>query len=162
MEYRRFHTPGALVFLTLVTHQRQGLLLEPSVRRALRAASTHVAARHPFEIVAFVVLPDHCHLLWQLPDDDGDFSRRVRLIKHHMARQPGLPKPLWQARFWDHRIRDDDDLQRHLDYIHFNPVKHGHAARAIDWADSSFAHFVERGFYNAGWGISGTLDVGGE
>src|SRR5690606_6753254 len=89
MEYRRFHTPGALVFLTLVTHQRQGLLLEPSVRRALRAASTHVAARHPFEIVAFVVLPDHCHLLWQLPDDDGDFSRRARLIKHHMARQPG-------------------------------------------------------------------------
>lgn len=162
MDYRRFYLPGATVFLTLVTHQRQPLLLQPLVRTALRAASTHVAVRHPFKVVAFVVLPDHCHLLWRLPTDDGDFSRRVRLIKHHTARQQGLPKPLWQARFWDHLIRDEEDFRRHLDYIHFNPVKHGHATRAVDWIDSSFQRFVERGLYDADCGVSGTPEVGGE
>ncbi len=162
MDYRRFHVPGATVFLTLVTHRRQPVLAHPSARTALRDAMKHVAARHPFKLAAFVVLPDHCHLLWHLPEDDGDFSRRVRLIKHHMARQAGLSNPLWQARFWDHLIRDETDFIRHLDYIHYNPVKHGHVERAWDWPDSSFRHFVTRGRYEPDWGVSGTLDVAGE
>jgi putative transposase len=93
-------------------------------------------------------------MLWVLPEHDGDFSRRVRLIKHHMARQPGLVHPIWQARFWEHLIRDESDLHRHLDYIHYNPVKHGYVANVADWQDSSFAHLVQRGWYDAKWGSS--------
>ena len=162
MRYRRSHVPGALVFLTLVTQARRPLLCLPEVRAAFREAVTTVSARHPFRTVAYVVLPDHCHLLWRLPEDDGDFSRRVRLIKHRMARCPDMPKPLWQARFWDHLIRDETDLRKHMDYIHFNPVKHGHARRAVDWLDSSFHHHVARGWYSENWGVEGDLEVGGE
>ena len=162
MRYRRTHLPGASVFLTLVTACRQPSLVEPAVRTALSDAVLHVRERHPFKTVAFVVLPDHCHLLWQLPEDDGDFSTRIRLIKHYMTRRDDLPRPLWQKRFWDHLIRDEDDLQQHCDYIHYNPVKHGHVQTALAWQDSSFHQFVTRGVYAADWGISTSLDVRGE
>jgi putative transposase len=162
MRYRRTHVAGATVFLTLVTAQRQPVLLEATVRSALRNAVAHVSRRHPFKTIAFVVLPDHCHLLWRLPEQDGDYSLRIRLIKHHMARQDGIPRPLWQKRFWEHLIRDEDDLKRHLDYIHYNPVKHGHARVAQEWEDSSFRRFVDRGVYAQDWGVSGDLIVLGE
>jgi putative transposase len=162
MRYRRTHLPGATVFLTLVTRDRLPRLQEAAVRTALRDAVSHVRQRHAFTILAHVVLPDHCHLLWRLPEDDGDFSLRVRLIKHHMARQPDVPAGLWQGRFWDHLIRDEADLQRHLDYIHFNPVKHGYVATAAEWPDSSFAAFVTRGMYAKDWGVDADVEVGGE
>jgi len=162
MRYRRSHIPGATVFLTLVTLRRAPLLQDANVRSALRSAVAHVAARHPFRTLAFVVLPDHCHLLWQLPEHDGDFSLRVRLLKHHMSRRKELSSPIWQKRFWEHLIRDEDDLRRHLDYIHYNPVKHGHVRMAREWADSSFQHFVERGAYAKDWGIVDDLVVRGE
>ena len=125
MRYRRLHVPNALVFLTVVTHRRAPVLVRPEVRDAFRRAFAHVAERHPVHMHAYVVLPDHCHLIWAMPPDDGDFSRRMRLLKHHMSCQPGLPRPLWQKRFWDHIIRDPADLARHMDYVHHNPVKHG-------------------------------------
>jgi len=162
MRYRRAYADGALVFLTLVTHGRSPWLCETPVRQALSQAAAHVRRRHPFHTVAYVVLPDHCHLLWQLPEEDSDYSLRVRLIKHFMAAQSGLPKPLWQKRFWEHQIRNEGDLDKHLDYIHFNPVRHGYVAMACEWPDSSFPHHVAKGRYDPSWGLSESLDLRGE
>ena len=165
MRYRRHLVPGATVFLTLVTRDREPLLTRPDVRAALSEASAQVARVHPFRVRAFVVMPDHCHLLWTLPDGQGDFPLRVRLIKHRMSRRlgrsDGAPAPIWQRRFWEHTIRDEDDLRRHVDYIHFNPVKHGYVASVSDWPDSSFAEFVARGVYARDWGLADVpADVG--
>jgi putative transposase len=160
MQYRRFHIPGSLVFLTLVSHHRKPILTQHHVRAAFRKAVQCVGSRHPFRIAAYVVLPDHCHMLWALPEGDGDLSTRVRLIKHHMSRQPLLPQPIWQSRFWDHIIRDEIDLHRHLDYVHYNPVKHGLTQHVADWADSSFSHFMRRGSYEASWGSEAPDDTG--
>lgn len=158
MDYRRYHQSGALVFLTLVTRNRARLLTDPHIRDALRAAATHVACRHPFRTIAYVVLPEHCHLIWRMPAEDGDFSRRVRLIKHFMSRQQDMPKSMWQARFWDHLIRNEADFFRHLDYIHYNPVKHGHCDVAAQWPDSSFGHYVRKDWYTPDWGVATTDD----
>jgi len=162
MRYKRLHVPGTMVFLTLVTANRQPILCKPDVRSVLSHAVQHVRGRHEFRMVAYVVLPDHCHMLWQLPDQDGDFSTRVRLIKHFIARHGEMPSPVWQKRFWDHLIRDEDDLKRHCDYIHYNPVKHGYVQAVREWPDSSFHRFVERGEYGLDWGSATDLQVAGE
>ena len=151
MRYRRLHIPNSLVFLTVVTHQREPLLLRPAVRAALRHAFARMAARHPVRMHAFVVMPDHCHMIWAMPVDDGNYSRRMRLLKHHMSCQPDLPHPIWQKRFWDHIIRDERDLARHMDYVHYNPVKHGWVPRPADWPDSSLAAWIKRGAYPEDW-----------
>ncbi|MBK7144915.1 MAG: transposase [Xanthomonadales bacterium] len=151
MKYRRFHIPNSLLFLTVVTHQREPVLLHPAVRTAFRRSFAHMTARHPVRMHAYVVMPDHCHMIWAMPPDDGDYSRRMRLLKHHMSCQPDLPRPIWQKRFRDHIIRDENDLARHMDYIHYNPVKHGWAQRATDWPDSSLAAWIQRGAYPPDW-----------
>jgi len=111
-----------------------------------------------------VVLPDHLHAMWTLPDGNSDFSTRWRLIKTVFARQIPATERLsavrkrkgergiWQRRFWEHAIRDEHDWERHVDYIHFNPVKHGYAKQAIDWPYSSFHRFVREGQYAVDWG----------
>ncbi|MBC7946197.1 MAG: transposase, partial [Burkholderiales bacterium] len=120
----------------------------------LRAAFRHVRQHHPFSIDAVVVLPDHLHAIWSLPPADADYSLRWRLIKAFFSR--GLPRDerrsasrrskaergIWQRRYWEHTVRDDIDFARHADYIHFNPVKHGHANRVQDWPHSSFHRYV--------------------
>ena len=162
MRYRRSRSPNGIVFLTLVTRDREPRLAEPSVRAALSESFASLRASHPTRALAHVVLPDHVHLLWSLPED-GDFSLRVRLLKHAMTRKLGATSTVWQQRFWDHVIRDENDLHRHLDYIHYNPVKHGWVRRAIDWPDSSFRHWVRRGWYASGWGqISSPIGGFGE
>jgi putative transposase len=117
----------------------------------LRAAFRHVRARHPFTIEATVILPDHLHAIWTLPDGDADFPLRWRLIKGAFSR--GLPRGerisasragrgergVWQRRYWEHTLRDETDFTRHLDYVHFNPIKHGHAEQVRDWPYSSFS-----------------------
>jgi putative transposase len=131
----------------------------------LRASVRLVKQRHPFEIVAWIVLPDHLHAIWTLPRDDADFSTRWALIKAGFSRRiergeaiqrSRLAKGergLWQRRFWEHRIRDEIDLQRHIDYVHFNPVKHGHALRATDWPYSSIHRFVRLGDVPGDWAV---------
>jgi putative transposase len=109
-------------------------------------------------------LPDHLHALWALPDGDADFSTRWSLIKSAFSRGfdptqsrssskvAKREKGIWQRRYWEHAIRDDADLERHVDYIHFNPVKHGYATRVSDWPHSSFHRYVEGGLLAADWG----------
>lgn len=129
----------------------------------LRAAVRHVKARHPFDIVAWVVLPEHLHAIWSLPPDDADFSTRWMLIKAGFSRRVERVEPiglsrlrkgergLWQRRFWEHQIRNAEDLQRHIDYVHINPVKHGHVERASEWSWSSIHHYIRTGLLTVDW-----------
>ena len=129
----------------------------------LRHAFRYVRRRHPFDIHAVVVLPDHLHSIWTLPEGDSDFALRWRLIKSAFSR--GLPvderisasraskgeRGIWQRRYWEHTLRDEADFVRHADYIHFNPVKHGYVSRVCDWPYSSFSRMVRLGVYPLDW-----------
>jgi putative transposase len=161
--YRRAKIEGGAYFFTHALADRSSDLLVREIDR-LRHAYKVVQERHPFETIAICILPDHLHALWQLPDADADFSSRWSLFKSGFAR--GRPaaksrsaskiakreKGIWQRRYWEHSIRDDADLERHVDYIHYNPVKHGLVSRVIDWPHSSFHRYVERGLLPADWG----------
>ena len=158
-DYRRAYVPGGCFFFTVVTHQRQQLFAEHSNVERLREGFRRTMAKHPFHIDAIVILPDHLHSVWRLPDGDTDFSRRWRLIKHYVA--AGVPaatnrrgeKSVWQRRFWEHAIRDEDDWRNHVDYVHYNPVKHGYVRRPGDWRWSSFERARQHGWYPPEWGV---------
>lgn len=163
--YRRMQVPGTTYFFTLATFRRQPLLTHPDSVTAIRDAIRMVRKVLPFEIVAFVVLPDHLHAIWTLPPGDADYPRRWALIKREAGREIGrfvrieLPRSMiarhesgvWQRRYWEHLVRDDDDLKRHVDYIHFNPVKHGYARRVAEWPHSTFHRYVKRGLLPLDW-----------
>jgi putative transposase len=154
-DYRRLYTPGGTYFFTVVTACRRPLFADPHNVQLLRHAFRYVRERRPFEIAAAVILPDHLHCLWRLPEGDEDFSTRWQMIKTAFSRRlpaSGGAKVIWQPRFWEHLIRDEEDLRRHLDYIHFNPVKHGLVADPGAWEPSSFRRFVKTGWYAPGWG----------
>jgi putative transposase len=167
--YRRAHIQGATYFFTVNLADRQSNLLVGHIER-LRAAYVKVALAHPFKTLAVCVLPEHLHAIWQMPLEDADFSLRWRLIKTQFSR--GLPKAknrsaskikhresgLWQRRYWEHLIRNERDLQRHVDYVHFNPVKHGHVERVIDWPYSSFHRYVRMDQLPRDW--AGGRDAG--
>jgi len=162
LDYRRSRAAGGTFFFTVNLNDRSSTLLVDHID-ALRQAIRQVKARHPFDILAMVVLPDHLHALWHLPQDDGDYPLRSSLIKADFARQlPPLEtvklsrrlkreRGVWQRRYWEHQIRDEHDLRRHLDYIHFNPVKHGHARKAVEWPYSSIHRYVRAGLLPADW-----------
>lgn len=170
-DYRRARDPGACYFFTLVSHQRRPLLTEAPLRAALRQAIERVRVGYPFAIDGWVLLPDHLHCLWRLPEGDADFGLRWSMIKRLTSQT--LPRPggvslssrlrresgLWQRRFWEHRIRDAEDYRRHLDYLHFNPVRHGLVRRVVDWPWSSFHRLVREGVYPPDWG--GDMEVEG-
>jgi putative transposase len=140
----------------------------------LRRIYADVQRRRPFETVAICVLPDHIHAIWRLPPNDADFPLRWSLIKTGFSRGLAIDLPrtpskiakrergLWQRRYWEHAIRDDADLERHIDYIHFNPVKHGLVSRVCDWPHSSFKQYVERGDLPLDWGGDVTNPAAGE
>jgi putative transposase len=157
-DYRRAFAPGGCYFFTVVTHGRQRLFEDIRHIDRLREGMRRTLQKHPFAIDAIVILPDHLHTIWQLPENDGDFSLRWRLIKHFLACNIAADtngrgeKLVWQRRFWEHQIRNEEDWRRHLDYIHYNPVKHGYVSRPGDWPWGSFAKAVKRGWYPADWG----------
>lgn len=152
MDYRRARQAGGVYFFTVTTAGRWPLLTQPDIRVALSLAVEHVKTRHPFAMPAYVILPDHLHVLWRLPEQDEDFSTRWRLIKHFVTRHVPAHGGIWQKRFWEHLVRDEEDYRRHLDYIHINPVKHGLAERPGDWPHSSFNYYLDQGWYEPGWG----------
>ena len=163
MRYRRVLIGGATYFFTVNLADRGGRLLVEHIDD-LRSAVREVRQAHPFEIVAWVVLPEHMHAVWSLPPTDSDYSTRWNQIKGGFSRciPPGerisksrtakRERGIWQRRFWEHLIRDDEDLARHLDYTHYNPVKHGYVRRAVDWPFSSFHRFVDQGWLAPDWG----------
>ena len=163
--YRRDLTPGGTYFFTVVLRDRNSRLLIECIDD-LRGAVRETRQQAPLDIVAWIVLPEHMHAIWKLPDGDADYAGRWRMIKARFSRQlspsescPGSlvqrgEKGIWQRRFWEHRIRGERDLQTHFDYIHFNPVKHGHCDRVVDWPFSTFHRWVANGHYPIDWGIS--------
>lgn len=166
-EYRRANVPGGTYFFTVNAFRRGKFLTHEPFRNALRDGIETARASLPFAIVAWVLLPEHLHCIWRLSEGDADFSRRWAVIKRAVSKQCGhlvghdaalgeskilrKESAVWQRRFWEHQIRDDLDLQRHVDYIHYNPVKHGHVARVADWPYSSFHRYVQRGIYPPDW-----------
>jgi putative transposase len=159
--YRRARNAGATYFFTVVTAQRRALLASADAVATLRRSLAEVRRQMPFAIDAWVVMPEHMHAIWTLPAEDCDFSTRWGRIKAAFTRRaglahvsaPGRDSGLWQPRFWEHLIRDDTDFAAHMDYLHYNPVKHGHVAHVIDWPYSSFHRCVSEGVYAADWGI---------
>jgi putative transposase len=162
--YRRDYG-GTVWFLTVVTKDRRRILTSIEARFALRAATEECRSQFPFRIDAWVLLLDHFHAIWTLPEADKNYSRRVSIVKRRftqLAREHGLSalnerlpdgkESFWQPRFWAHRIDDEGDYKRHVDYIHINPVKHSLGTRVIDWPWSSFHRFVADGIYTADWG----------
>jgi putative transposase len=158
--YHRSYAHGGCYFFTLVTWHRYPYFAdEPNINH-LRAAFKHVKQQHPFHIEAIVVLPDHLHTIWRLPEDSTNYSLRWRLIKHHVAtkietrRNHRQEKRVWQRRYWEHTIRYRQDWQNHMDYIHYNPVKHGYVIHPCEWRYSSFKLALKRGWYDTDRGLT--------
>ncbi len=165
--YVRWRTEGATYFFTVVTYRRQRILTGDLCRELLGEAFRSVQRRLPFDVQAFVLLPDHLHCIWTLPDDDDDFPTRWRQIKSYFtrtylahggrdwdttaqSRKQGR-RGIWQPRYYEHRIRDEDDYVRHRDYIHLNPVKHELVDKPEDWLWSSFHRHVRLGWLDRAW-----------
>jgi REP-associated tyrosine transposase len=174
MRYRRAFVHGGSFFFTLVMQGRRPVFTSAESVDVLRVAFRSVRSTRPFELDAMVVLPDHLHCIWTLPKGDADFATRWRLVKTWFTRHcdPALrivpdraraarnEQALWQHRYWEHMLRDEIDFARHVEYIHFNPVKHGLVASAMDWPYSSFRRYVEAGVYPSDWG-QGMMDIDG-
>jgi putative transposase len=170
-DYRRYRVPGGCYFFTANLLERRSNALLTQHIDLLRDAVRRVRSTRLFTIDAWVVLPEHLHTVWTLPPGDDDFSTRWRLIESIFVR--GLPpieglstvrrecgeRGIWQRRFWEHAICDDADYAAHLDYVHFNPVKHGLVAVPADWPLSTFRACIQRGLYPVDWIGTGVLDI---
>ena len=163
--YLRNRIKGGCYFFTLNLLERHNNQLLVEQIDLLRYVVKKVRIKHPFHIDAWVVLPEHMHCIWTLPKDDDDYALRIRLIKTLFSKN--LPnterrttirrakgeRGIWQRRFWEHTIRNDIDYCRHMDYLHYNPVKHGYVEKVADWPFSTFPHLVRQGVYSENWGI---------
>ena len=160
VRYRRNLLPGGTYFFTVTLADRRSTALVDNIailREAFRAARRE----RPFTIDAIVILPEHLHLVMTLPVGDADYSGRWRRIKGLFARRVAKAVSLernargeyalWQTRFWEHTIRDESDFERHIDYIHYNPVKHALVSRVADWPYSSFHRYVRLGILPDDW-----------
>jgi len=167
-DFRRYFVPGGTYFFTLVTAHRVAIFQNQPARALLGKVIRDQHQEAPFETVAIVLLPDHLHAIWTLPSGDDDYPNRWKAIKAKFTSQwieaGGIEQDVssgyrrqrrrgvWQPRFMEHTIRDEQDLHNHADYIHYNPVKHGHVGCPKDWAWSSFRRFVRTGDYPDDWG----------
>jgi putative transposase len=178
-DYRRYFVAGGTYFFTVVTHRRVRLFDDARARRLLGSAFRRCQLQMPMDILAIVLLPDHLHCLWALPPGDKDYSQRWQWIKSEFTHQwlecggAELPRQssdlrerrrgVWQRRFWEHTIRDESDLERHADYIHYNPVRHKLVKSPREWPWSSFRRYVQLGHYQENWGQSElNIDLGYE
>jgi len=167
-EYRRWRVEGGSYFFTIVTADRRPILTSELGRSSLRHAFQTILDKKTFDLIAIVLLPDHLHCIWQLPNGDDDYSSRWADLKSQFtdtflkgggteapiseSRRKKGERGIWQRRFWEHTIRDDDDFKRCLDYGHWNPVKHGYVQQVKDWPWSSFHRWVRLGEYELDWG----------
>ena len=163
---------GSTYFFTVITYQRRKFLCLEPCRTILRDVIAQTREAYPFTIEAIVLLPDHLHCIWSLPENDTNYSMRWGFIKKEFTKgardvvenMVGTAHPtasrlrrregsIWQRRFLEHQIRDQKDYNTHVDYIHYNPVKHGLATAPKDWQYSSFRRYVEEGVYDREWGV---------
>ena len=166
--YRRIYIPGGTYFFTCVVYGRRPILITELGRRCLRQAINEIRRDHPFEIVAIVLLPDHWHSIWTLPRGDDRYPMRWMRIKEQFteawleaggtelsqstSRIKHRQRGIWHKRYWEHTVRDEADLERCVNYIHWNPRKHKLVSRVCDWKWSSFHRFVREGEYDLDWG----------
>jgi putative transposase len=167
-EYRRVKTSGGTYFFTIVTHLRRPILTNEIVRLALREGIQRARQTLPFQIDAWVLLPDHLHAVLTLPPEDNNYAARWAIIKRQVSilcgkqfceiatlsksKQKRKESGIWQRRYWEHQIRDDLDYQRHMNYLHWNPVKPGNVQQVADWPFSSFHRLAAAGMYPPDWG----------
>jgi REP-associated tyrosine transposase len=161
--YRRARVAGGSYFFTVTLEDRSSALLVDRID-ALRLAFSSTRAEMPFRIDAIAVLPEHLHCVWTLPEGDSDYSSRWQRIKGRFSRACPAgetvsasrgrkrERGIWHRRYWEHAIRDERDFETHVNYVHYNPVKHGHANRVVDWPHSSFHRFVREGILSSDWG----------
>ncbi|WFU29669.1 transposase [Bradyrhizobium brasilense] len=168
VQYRRNFIPGGTFFFTVTLEDRTSSLLVEQVG-LLRDAFRASRAKKPFTLDAIVILPDHLHTVMTLPPGDSDFPDRWRQIKSHFTRAvvaAGVPLsvnhrgeyPLWQRRFWEHTIRNERDLERCVDYVHYNPTKHRLVSSPVDWQHTSLHRYVRDRILPADWGGGGAMD----
>jgi len=166
--YRRWYVPGGTYFFTAITYCRRPMLCEPVARSSLHEAIAHVRKDWPFDLVAIVLMPNHFHCVWTLPSGDDRYSVRWKRIKEEFTRRyieaggreirPSLSRlkqgerGVWQRRFWEHTVDDEEDLQQCIDYVHWNPKKHGYVTNVVDWPWSTFHRYVTLGEYTPAWG----------
>ena len=164
VRYRRNFVPGGTFFFTITLRDRSSRVLVDHID-ALRAAVRAAQARRPFDIDAMVVMPDHIHMVVTLPLGDTNYSNRLRFIKSRFTRAAAAggvalnrnargEYDLWQRRFWEHTIRDELDMEQHINYVHINPVKHGYVTRAVDWPHSSIHRYIKAGWLTPDWGVN--------
>ncbi len=162
VRYRRNLVLGATFFFTVALADRRSSLLIDHISN-MRLAFRKARSERPFDIDAIVILPDHLHAIFTLPENDADFSHRWRRIKtvftqgvlcagEALGRRDGTGRSLWQRRFWEHTIRNDADFSQHVDYIHYNPTKHGLASHPSAWPYSSLHRFIRQGLVAPDWG----------
>ncbi len=171
MQYRRSKTGGGRYFFTVVTENRHKIFTNDETVDLLRQAFYQVMEKRPFVVDAAVILPDHLHCIWTLPENDNDFPVRWRLIKTWFTkhcgpehkRHPGTSRikrkeqGIWQRRYWEHLIRDDMDYEHHVHYIHYNQVKHNYCREPAKWPYSSIHKFIRQGIVARDWGSSGIV-----
>jgi putative transposase len=176
MNYRRSKAKGTSFFFTLVTYKRKLIFSDKNNIALLRNVIHTIKTRHPFNIDAFVLLPEHLHCIWTLPEGDNDFSLRWRLIKSYFTRECSLEykknstlsrihkgeRCIWQRRFWEHQIIDEEDFRKHVEYIHYNPVKHGHVKKPHEWPYSSFHRYIKEEIYPIDWGAGDDFSLDSE
>ena len=165
--YHRSFVEGGTYFFTLVTYNRLPILTHERSCNILHQEWIKVRERFPFETIAICLLPDHLHCIWRLPGGDANYPIRWKEIKRrftiryvreikpgeapNQSRQRKHEAAVWQRRYWEHTIDDQEDLEEHLDYIHYNPIKHGYVKQAGDWPFSSFSRYVTEGIYDPDW-----------
>ena len=171
--YRRAYATGACWFFTVNLQNRHQTLLIDEIN-LLKTCIRTVKQQRPFTINAWVVLPEHMHCIWTLPEGDADYAGRWRAIKKAFSR--ALPptefrtteqihrrqRGVWQRKYWEHRIRDEADYWRHFDYIHVNPCKHGWVTRVLDWPHSTFHRYVKAGYYSIDWCGESAAKIAGD
>jgi putative transposase len=173
--YRRWHRTWGSYFITIATHERYPIFRDARARLLLGRAFRETAANWPLTVHELVLLPDHLHLLCSIPDDEQDYSTRIRLIKKRFTRawlagdgREGGQSPsrrrrgirgVWQKRFYEHTIRNERGFRDHVVYIFMNPVKHGLVTRVVDWPWSTFQRHVAQGDLAPDW--SGPTELRG-
>ncbi len=164
-DYKRLYRKHGTYFFTVVTYKRKKIFSNEQARKLLRESIQWVNSRHPFETIGMVLLPDHLHCIWQMPENDDNFSLRWNMIKRRFtihwnqykncraeaARPTKKNEPVWQPRFWEHLIRDREDFENHMKYIHYNPAKHGLVTCPHLWSHSTFHKWAKQGVYKNDW-----------
>ena len=163
VDYRRNRVPGGTFFFTVNLHNRRSTLLVDHVVE-LRDSFAAVREGHPFHIDAIVVLPEHLHAVWTLPEGDDDYALRWRLIKTRFTQSliRSADTKVWQDRYWEHTIRDEPDFEAHVNYVHINPVKHGYVERASEWQHSSIHRYIREGIVTTDWAVEPSTGKFGE